>query len=181
MSAWNGWYHVTGGTYGTWLRGDRRGWRDRKHRTHVDGDYKNPPPPGTYDALLEHVRHSMSRPPVRLSPERRRIAGQAMVQRLADLHVEVLAFSLDAVHFHALCRFPNAPARELLGKAKKHAYHRLCAAGHEGKLWAKRPRVQPIDGRDHQVRVYHYILEHRDVGAWVWSFKEGVYWSEVEE
>ena len=28
MPAWNGWYHVTGNTYGTWLPGDPRGWRE---------------------------------------------------------------------------------------------------------------------------------------------------------
>lgn len=45
--AWNAWYHVLTNTYGTWLRGDRRGWRERHHRKHVEGDYKNPPKPGT--------------------------------------------------------------------------------------------------------------------------------------
>ena len=176
MSAWNGWYHVTGGTYGTWLRGDPRGWRDRAHRTHVEGDYKRPPAPGQYDALLEHVQQSMKSPPVKLRSSHRRIAGQAMVEKLAELGVELLSFSLDAVHFHALVRLPNVPARTLVGKAKKHAYHELCAAGHSGKLWARRPRIQPIDDRAHQVRTYHYILKHRSAGAWTWCFREGTYW-----
>ena len=38
MKAWRGWYHVTGGTYGSWLPGDPRGWRARGRREHVDGD-----------------------------------------------------------------------------------------------------------------------------------------------
>jgi hypothetical protein len=42
--AWNDWYHVVVHVYGSWLRGDPRGWRARHHREHVDGDYKNPPP-----------------------------------------------------------------------------------------------------------------------------------------
>ena len=41
MPAWNHWYHCTAHTYGTWLRGDPRGWRARHHREHVDGDYRN--------------------------------------------------------------------------------------------------------------------------------------------
>ena len=45
--AWNGWYHVTANTYGTWLRGDPRGWRERHHRKHVEGDYQTRPVPGT--------------------------------------------------------------------------------------------------------------------------------------
>ena len=53
MGAWNGWYHVNGNTYGTWLPGDERGWRSRHHKVHVNGDYKNPPPPGAHDAHLE--------------------------------------------------------------------------------------------------------------------------------
>src|SRR2546430_1609317 len=46
MRAWNGGYHCTGSTYGTWLRGDPRGWRSSKHHVHVDGDYKKRPPTG---------------------------------------------------------------------------------------------------------------------------------------
>ena len=53
-SAWNGWYHVTGGTYGTWLRGDGRGWRDRKHRTHVDDRAHQV---RVYGYVLEHVEN----------------------------------------------------------------------------------------------------------------------------
>lgn len=178
MSAWNGWYHVTGGTYGTWLRGDPRGWRDRKHREHVEGDYRSPPPQGKYDALLEHVRASLKQPPVKLRPDQRAIAGQAMVEKLIELDVEVLALSLDAVHYHALVRFGGGSARLLVGRAKKHAYHGLCGSGHQGKVWAKRCRVQPIQSRAHQVRVYRYVLDHGKKGAWVWSFKQGTYWNE---
>jgi hypothetical protein len=181
MSAWNGWYHVTGGTYGTWLRGDPRGWRDRKHREHVEGDYRHPPPPGKYDGLLEYVQSSMKHPPVKLPCDRRTIAGQAMVEKLVELGCEPISFSLDAVHYHILVRFPHAPARHLVGKAKKHAYHVLRTAGHAERLWAKRCRVEPIDDRAHQVNVHHYILEHRNVGAWTWSFREGVYWRQKKE
>ena len=51
--AWNNWFHCTGGTKGTWLRGDPRGWRARHHREHCEGDYKNPPPPGAHRELYE--------------------------------------------------------------------------------------------------------------------------------
>ena len=42
------WYHVVLSTYGSWLYGDKRGFRTRHHREHVDGDYKNPPSLGKY-------------------------------------------------------------------------------------------------------------------------------------
>jgi hypothetical protein len=176
MGAWNGWYHVTGGTYGTWLRGDARGWRDKKHRTHVEGDYRHRPPEGAYDALLEHVVASMKHPPARLSPDQRRIVGQAMVEKLLALESQVLSFALDAVHYHFLVRFPPGPGRAIVGKAKLHAYHELIQGGTARKLWAKRCRVRPVESRAHQVKTYRYILDHAQAGAWTWSFREGLYW-----
>ena len=176
MSAWNGWYHVTGGTYGTWLRGDPRGWRDRKHRTHVEGDYRHPPPKGRDDALLEYVLSSMKHAPRRLGVDERRLVGQAMVEKLLELGCQVLSLSLDAVHYHILVRFPPAGARTLVGKAKLHAYHELTRGGPHRKLWAKRCRVQPIDSRAHQLRTHHYVQDHAKAGAWVWSFRQGLYW-----
>jgi hypothetical protein len=35
--AWNDWYHVVSHVYGSWLRGDPRGWRAVDHREHVEG------------------------------------------------------------------------------------------------------------------------------------------------
>jgi hypothetical protein len=176
MSAWNSWYHVTGGAYGTWLRGDERGWRDRKHKTHVEGDYKNPPPEGEFDALLEHVQHSMKCPPTKLTPAERKVGGQAMVEKLLEQGVEVLSFSLDAVHYHFLCRLPPSPGRDVVGNAKRHAYYELVAGKQARKIWAKRCRIKPIKDREHQVNVYEYVLKHRKKGAWVWWYTQGVYW-----
>jgi len=176
MPAFNEWYHVNGNTYGTWLRGDARGWRDKKHREHVEGDYRNPPPPGTYDALRDHVRAHMKGKPVRLSTPQRQLVGQAMVKRLVEDGVELLAFSMDATHFHVLARFGPQPARRLIGNARRHAYHLLAAAGRKGRLWARGCRVLPVRDRKHQVNVYRYILAHRDQDAWVWDYKQGVYW-----
>jgi len=64
---WNNWYHVTIHTYGSWLRGDPRGWRSRHHKDHVNGDYKNLPEKGKYDALLELSKSVMTRDPVRIA------------------------------------------------------------------------------------------------------------------
>src|SRR6266571_4906356 len=61
---WHGWYHVMGHTYGSWLYGDPRGFRTRHHREHVEGDYKNPPPPGSYENLEQCSRASLKQAPV---------------------------------------------------------------------------------------------------------------------
>lgn len=171
MGAWNGWYHVNGNTYGTWLPGDKRGWRSRHHKVHVDGDYKAPPPAGKYDTLRRRAEAAMPQSPVFLDQQQRKIAGSALVEMLQRQEAELLAVSVDAVHFHLLARFPDAPARQIVGRAKKHAYHLLRNAGHIGSAWAKRRRILPITDRAHQVSVFEYILRHGEKGAWTWSFK----------
>lgn len=171
MGAWNGWYHVNGNTYGTWLPGDKRGWRSRHHKVHVDGDYKAPPPVGKYDELRRRAEAAMPQPPVFLDQQQRELAGPALVEMLLQQEAELLALSLDAVHFHLLARFGQVPPRPVIGRAKKHAYHILHDAGHTGSAWAKRCRVLPITDRAHQVNVFDYILRHGENGAWTWSFK----------
>lgn len=171
MTAWNGWYHVNGNTYGTWLPGDKRGWRSRHHKVHVDGDYKNPPPPGTYDALHKHAESVIDRPRVSLDLNQRRLVGQALVEMLLKQEVELLALSIDAVHFHLLARFGDRPARTIVGRAKKHATFTLQREGHNGRVWGKRTRILPINDRSHQVNVFNYILSHADRGAWVWNYR----------
>lgn len=105
MRAWNGWYHVNGNTFGTWLRGDARGWRARHHREHVEGDYKNPPPPGTYDGLRASSRRLMKRDKVWLTAPARDLACRELVASLLCHGIEVIALAVDDHHFHLLARF----------------------------------------------------------------------------
>ena len=172
MTAWNGWYHVNGNTYGTWLPGDKRGWRSRHHKVHVDGDYRYPPPPGTYDALHDHTQSNLSQPPVHLDRRQRQIVGESLVEMFRRQEVELLALSMDAIHFHLLARFGNRPARTVVGRAKKHATFILKKLGHEGRVWTKRARVLPITDRDHQINVFNYIRGHQSKGAWTWRFQD---------
>ena len=178
MGAWNGWYHVNFSTYGTWLPGDERGWRSRHHRIHVEGDYRNRPPAERHAALRARSRQMMRGPAVFLSDDEKRIAGQALVEMLADQGVEVLALSLDAVHCHVLSRFGPLAARAAVGRAKKHAYHEMRQQAGTGRIWGLRCRVGPVGSRDHQLNVYRYIVSHGEKGAWVWTFRDGT--SEIE-
>jgi len=171
-----GWYHVTSNTYGTWLPGDPRGWRVKRHRKHVDGDYKNPPPDGADRELYEHARDSLKQPPVRLSPEQCQIVGKAVVEMLTMQGVEVLVLSMDAIHCHLLARFADKSVRPRVGRAKKHATFRLREHGHAGRVWEAKGRALPITDRSHQVNVFNYIVDHRLEGAWVWTYREGLYW-----
>jgi len=172
MRTWNGWYHVTGNTYGTWLRGDRRGWRTRWHREHVDGDYKNPPPAGTFEDLEDRSRNLLKQAPVYLNARRREIAGRAMVEKLIEIGMEVLAVSLDSHHYHLLAMFHDDEVRGPVGRAKKNASHALTRCGLAGTVWARKCRALPISDRRHQLNSFRYIVEHTKRGAWVWTFRE---------
>ena len=101
---WNNWYHCNGNTYGTWLRGDPRGYRERHHRLHVEGDYKNPPPPGTHSAVLSRSQRLLKGKPVHLDDHQRRVAAEAMVTKLLKDSIEAIAIAVDDHHFHLLAR-----------------------------------------------------------------------------
>jgi hypothetical protein len=123
MGAPHTWFHLTTHTYGAWLYGDPRGFRTRRHREHVEGDYKNPPPPGKYADKSERSKESLKQNPVRLTPEMRAVVGAALRERLVGLGAEVIAVSMSATHAHILAKVPDSKEvqRQWMGLAKKHA------------------------------------------------------------
>jgi hypothetical protein len=182
--AWNNWYHCVGGTYGSWVRGDDRGWRARHHREHVDGDYKNPPPPGKYDKLANHSRRLMKRDRVILSPAARELACKVFAEALLFHQVELIDLCVGAKHWHALARFhplgqgyvtKDRSARHLIGIAKKRSARALSDQGlvQPGGTWAVRCKVKPIADRAHELRVARYIWRHVTKGAAVYSVLTG--------
>ena len=190
---WNGWCHCIGTTYGTWAHGDARGFRTRHHRRHIEGDYRNPPPAGAYEGLRKHAERSMSHGAVVLTPGQQSVVCDALVERLLEDNVELVALCVAPAHFHALCRFPNwadpnahipglravnslkdgrdPVPRHLLGRAKKNAAHVLAQRRMKdapGPLWAKRLKIEPVVDRRHQLAIVRYIKAHGDRGAIVW-------------
>jgi len=95
---------------------------------------------------------------------------------LAMDEIEVLALSMDAIHYHILARFNNKQVRTQVERAKLHAYHLLCAQWQMKKIWSRLSHVKPITDRAHQLRVFQYISNHKSQGAWVWTFRDGLYW-----
>jgi hypothetical protein len=192
---WNNWYHVTGNTYGTWLPGDPRGWRARHHREHVDGDYKNPPPPGAHAQRHDHAKRIMRRQRIILTPPQRRVACLEIADTLRFHAVEVIDVCVTPKHYHILARFQPLPGRSLpqrvpilgarndapispirtprhlVGIAKKQSSKKLTREGlaPAGGVWAVRCKPKPIKDRQHQLRVAGYIKEHLKEGAAVWS------------
>jgi REP element-mobilizing transposase RayT len=177
-AAWNDWYHVTTHVYGSWLRGDPRGWRARHHREHVVGDYKNPPAPGKYDHLYELSKALMKRDAVRIAACLRQFIADAVAEKLKIDGIEVLVVSMSEKHLHVLARFPKHNPRMMLGYARKYATQKLKAHGlavgldlqfGEG-IWAKRSRAQPIANRAHEIQTFRYIERHAKQGASSWIF-----------
>lgn len=169
---WNNWYHCNGNTYGTWLRGDPRGFRERHHRRHVEGDYRNPPPTGTYDEVLYRSQKLMKQGAIELDASQRTIAANEMVSRLLRDGIELLALAVDDHHFHALGRFPDHRPKHWMGRAKMHASMELREHGLPGTVWARGSRALPIKDRSHQLNVFRYIARHENRKAAVWTFRK---------
>jgi hypothetical protein len=175
MSAWNGWYHCTGSTYGTWLRGDPRGWRSRFHHEHVDGDYQKPPPKGKYDREHERSKRLMKRERVVLTFDQREFACREFVKALIEREVEVSTFCVGAKHWHGLLRFrdpikhrgKNRDANTLIGQAKGKSAREMSRAGvaPSGGIWAAKGRNRPIHDDQHYANVSTYIPDHVKKGA----------------
>ena len=166
------WFHVTTHTYGAWLYGDPRGFRTRHHREHVEGDYKNPPPPGMYDDKYARSKKLLKQEPVIFTPEWRAIIGGALRDKLLALGAQLLRLSVSGQHVHYLAKMPYDAPREWTGFAKKHAWFEARDRGWEGMLWAKRSKATPVKDRKHQLNVYGYIGRHLEDGAWLWSFDD---------
>jgi hypothetical protein len=163
------WYHIVLTTYGSWLYGDSRGFRTRHHREHVEGDYKNPPPPGEYEDLEHRSRGSLKQDQVVLSPEWRQIAGKALVERWQKLGALLVCVAVGGQHVHLLAKMPRTESRRWAGFSKRHAWFVARVQGWQGKMWGKRSKAVPIRNREHQLKVFRYILAHAEEGAWVWS------------
>lgn len=166
------WYHIILTTYGAWLYGDRRGFRTRHHREHVEGDYKNQPPVGKYAAREQQSKRALRHPPVRIPKTLRSVIGLALIERYFELEGFVLRVAVLGQHVHLLVKLPRSQARKLSGLAKRHAWFALRDHGWKRKLWGKRGKAKIIRNREHQLRVYDYIGRHEEQSAWVWTWRK---------
>lgn len=166
------WYHVTIGTYNSWLPGDPRGFRSRGHKIHSSGDHKNPPPKGEHAGLYEYSA-SVSGQPVLLSKDQQKIVCHRLVHSLLDRDHRVLIAGVGGMHAHLLVELPgdHVQARYEVGIAKKSASQ---AIRHliKGRVWARGCGLKPIRDERHQRNTFLYIQRHADKGAYVWTFRD---------
>jgi hypothetical protein len=175
------WYHLTLGTHASWLPGDPRGFRDRRHRVHSSGDHQNPPPPGEHRNLHGYNKQHSSRTTL-IPTNLRGMVGQKIVDHLIKLKHRVLALSVGGMYSHILAELPadRGQAKHEMTRCKQAA----TLAVREllpNKLWAKGLGIKPIRDRQHQLNTYSYIRKHARQGAWVWTHRDGVVGTQEQE
>lgn len=166
------WFHVILTTYGAWLPGDPRGFRTRHHRDHVEGDYKHPPSPGTYDRVHASAKASQSARTVTFSSRERKIVLRAMHERIFSFGNLVAIVAVNGRHAHLLIKLPPAETRHRVGMIKRHVTFTLKNAGWVGPVWAGGAKFVPINDRRHQMNAYKYIADHVEEGGVVWKHGE---------
>ncbi len=166
------WYHATFSTRNSWLPGDPRGFRSREHRIHSSGDHRNPPPKGEHEGLHAHTK-SISGEAIVLNQAQRAIAGEAVRKTMKKHGHKLLVIAVGGMHVHMLVELPNVlqDAKDVIGFAKVSASMRLNETM-PGKVWARGGNCKPIRDEEHRRNTFGYILDHRDEGAWVWTFRD---------
>ena len=125
-------YLITFRTYGTWLRGDPRGWSSRPTAT-VRAAVGHDPSANAGDA------HRRSEKTFRLCAEARTVVRKAFADECAYRGWTLLASSVDDEHVHAVV-IAAGPPETVLNALKTRATRRLHAAGLYGdrkRVWAR--------------------------------------------
>jgi len=167
------WRHVTISTLNSWLPGDPRGWRSRRHRRHSSGDYRSPPPDGEHAGLHERARRISGEVGV-IAPELRAVIGES-IQTCLEREHRVLALTVAATHAHILVELPLEidRVRTIIGEAKNVASRRV-RREMPGRVWSAGGSYRLVETVAHQRRVFGYIRDHVHEGAWVWTYRDGV-------
>jgi len=163
------WWHCIISTHNSWLPGDRRGFRTRRHKIHSSGDYKSPPPEAEH-AGLRHYHEQHSGDAAVVPADCKATVGWAIIGKLRKKSLRVLAIAVAGTHSHMLAELPidAKAARFIVGECKTVSSH---AVRNEipGQVWARGGKFIRIDNVEHQRNTYHYILNQAD--AWIWKFR----------
>jgi len=170
------WRHIVVGTKCSWLHGDSRGFRDRNHRLHSSGDYKDPPPSGEHGGLHRYFEERSGKP-VDLDVSARIMICDAFVRKWRSLSFRIIVCSVGQWHLHAVVEGPDdyGEFTKAVGKAKQKASH---AVRHllPGTVWAANGGFKPIRGRGHFRNSYKYVRTCQEAGTIVWSHRPDENW-----
>jgi REP element-mobilizing transposase RayT len=155
--------------YGNWLPGDPRGFRTTKHREHVEGDYKSPPPEGKYDALHAASKESMVDPRYRIPRSVYEKVSNALRQVFAERNVYVMCLSVQGAHCHLLLKASRFYLNNFVALAKRKAAVVCRKVSGRRRIWARKRSRKKIQDLAHFRRTYKYILRHELQGAYTWK------------
>ena len=146
-------YFITWTTYGTWLPGDARGWRNTKKGN-------QPPQP----LLAAWCRNRMTETPVLLNE-----AQRGKVEAVCRKHAEIRGWILHAVnarsnHVHLAVtadKKPEAVRDQFKANATRVLRQEPDAVTNEN-VWTRGGDCEVVDGEDNLARVVEYIMEAQD-------------------
>lgn len=168
------WRHVTIHIKNSWLPGDPRGFRNRKHRLHSSGDYKNPPPKAEHQGLHAYNKDRAG-DKRRIKVPLRETVGRAMVEKLLSLGYRLLVLAVTSDHVHLLIELPRDPtmAKRVVGQAKGVASRRVTEIL-PGQIWSEGGDYRIIKDYAHQKRAFNYIKHNQGDDAYVWTYESEV-------
>jgi len=166
------WRHAIINTKCTWLHGDPRGFRSRKHRIHSTGDYKMPPPPGEHEGLHAY-QVGKSGAEIHIARAEQAIIGCALRDYLDKQGYKALAVAVTKTHAHVLVELPHglAEVNRIIGQAKRSA-SRSVEKTMPGSIWSAGGKYKPVLNRDHCATAHDYIIYDQGLTAWTWSFRD---------
>jgi REP element-mobilizing transposase RayT len=166
------WWHVIWSTHCSWLPGDPRGFRNRRHRIHSSGDYRRPPPVGEH-AGLHQYHQSRSADAVELTPVQQVLARDFIVVACGRLGIRLLASSIGRQHVHLLAELPTdwRRTKRVVGHLKTKS-SRFVKVGSRNRLWSTGGKFLPVEDRAYQMTVFRYITERQERNAVIWSLRD---------
>jgi len=157
-------YFISFRCYGTWLRGDERGWCPRT------GDERASARAEWTAGLREHDRALLKHAPVRLSAEARAVVNAAIVDVCGYRGWELYEHAVNEEHVHAMLN-AEAPPEKILVDLKAWATRRLREAGlfpDGARVWSVHGSTEYLWTETSVERVRRYIGRQRpDAGQTV--------------
>lgn len=164
------WVHLIWNTLGSWLPGDERGFRSRRHRVHSSGDYKNRPRAGEHAGLKRWVE-ARARPGVWIPIGLRGVVVRSVLTTCEAMRVKAIACTCGSNHVHLLAKLPTTWGFEAsLVRALKGRSSRALTEWLPGSVWSRGYKLVPVKDRAHQLNVYRYLTRRQERGAVVWDF-----------
>jgi REP element-mobilizing transposase RayT len=99
--------------------------------------------------------------------------GEAITRNLVRHGDRCLALAVGKTHAHLLVEVPDDwDAAKKLASRVKQASSRAVGTEIPGVIWSRGGAYIRIENKQHQKKVFHYILNHATKeNAWVWEFR----------